>query len=152
QTGAQRSPNPLHEALKIGDTRSKKIGSGEAKFIYYPSCPGRAYYAELRKEFNPEAGAGKWIDTAFDNLRKATMNEILHISGIHPSVTVNASPFVSTQIAALDNKPAVFLANFKGLKSNESAEQLPEEHVTVTFRASKAGAIRFLPFLGPVKT
>ena len=64
---------------------------------------------------------------------------------------VVASPFVSTQIAKVDGKVSVFLANFKGLKSKEVARQTPEQGVKVTFSANGPGAIAFLPFLGTLQ-
>ncbi len=65
-----------------------------------------------------------------------------------PAVEVTASPFVSTQIAAVNGKMCVFFANFKGLRSKEVANQIPEMNVRVTFPAQRAGTIVFLPFLG----
>ena len=63
---------------------------------------------------------------------------------------VEASPFVSTQIAEVDGKPTVFLANFKGLKAGETAQQMPERNVRITFHAPGKGVVYVLPFLGDV--
>jgi hypothetical protein len=61
---------------------------------------------------------------------------------------VTASPFVSTQIASVNGKVSIFLANFKGLKSKEVAQQIPEQNVQVTFTSKRASTVVFLPFLG----
>ena len=148
ETGASRDANPVHELLRIADPAVKKTGKS---FIYYPQCPGRAYYAQLKKEFNQQAAAGVWEQTEFNKLRKAFAAEILKASGLRPPVEVEASPFLATQIASVDGKVSVFLANFKGLKSKEIAQQTPEEDVTVTFSASGPGTITFLPFLGQLQ-
>jgi len=148
ETGASRDANPVHELLRIADPAVKKTGKS---FIYYPQCPGRAYYAQLKKEFNQQAAAGVWEQTEFNKLRKAFAAEILKASGLRPPVEVEASPFLATQIASVDGKVSVFLANFKGLKSKEIAQQTPEENVTVTFSASGPGTIAFLPFLGQLQ-
>jgi hypothetical protein len=66
-------------------------------------------------------------------------------------VQVEASPFVAAQIARVDGKISVFLANFKGLKSREVARQMPEQNVTVTFSVSGPRSVAFLPFLGDVQ-
>jgi len=63
-----------------------------------------------------------------------------------PDIRVNASPLVATQIASVDGKTHVFLANFQGLRSKENAAQTPEKHVEVTVPGKQHG--HFLPFLG----
>jgi hypothetical protein len=56
-----------------------------------------------------------------------------------PAVEVAAGPFVSAQIASVDGKPSVFLANFQGRK---------ETGVRIRFRAPTAAKILALPYLG----
>jgi hypothetical protein len=148
ETGAIRNSNPVDQLLRITDPAEKKTGKN---FMYYPNCPGRAYYAQLQKEFDQQAVAGTWEQTEFNKLRKAFVAEILDVSGFHPAVQIDASPFLSTQIARVGGKVSVFLANFKGLKSKEIAQQAPEENVTIGFSASGPGAIAVLPFLGQLQ-
>ena len=138
----------MHKLLGITNTAQKKASK---KFIYYPNCPGRAYYAQLAKEFNDRAAAGTWEQTEFNKLRRAFAAEIAEVSGLKPAVEVEASPFVVAQIARVDGRVSVFLANFKGLRSKEVAQQTPEQNVTVTFSAGGPGTIAFLPFLGQVQ-
>ena len=145
ETRAPRDSNPVHQLLGIADPARKAVGR---KFIYYPNCPGQAYYARLQKEFSQQAAAGVWGQAGFDKLRKDFTAELLEVSGLKPDIQVEASPFVSTQIARVNGKLCVFLANFKGLKSKEVARQAPEENVTVTFANGPHGSISFLPFLG----
>jgi hypothetical protein len=114
--------------------------------IYRPNCPGRAYYAQLQKEFNQQAGAGTSESAEFSKLRQEFAAEVSKI--VEPAVELTASPFVSSQIAKVDGKVSVFLANFKGLKSKEIAHQTPEQNVKVSFSAKGPGTIVFLPFLG----
>jgi hypothetical protein len=56
-----------------------------------------------------------------------------------PAVEVAAGPFVSAQIASMEGKPSVFLANFQGRK---------ETGVRIRFRAPTAAKIFALPYLG----
>jgi len=114
--------------------------------IYRTNCPGKAYYAQLLKEFNQLAVAGAFESADFNRLRQAFASEVLKLS--KPAVEIAASPFVASQTAIVDGKPSVFLANFKGLKSKEVARQIPEQNIKVAFTAKKPGAILFLPFLG----
>ena len=147
-TGADRPANPVHQLLGITDPGRKKASSTGKRFIYYPQCPGREYYLQLQKEFNEQAASGEFAQARFEGLRKAFAEEILQVSGLKPAIEVEASPFTSTQIAQVDGKPSVFLANFKGLKSNQVAQQAPERDVKIAFHTGKKGAIYVLPFLG----
>jgi hypothetical protein len=140
--------NPVHRLLGITNASAKRAGK---KFIYDPSCPGRAYYAQLRKEFDQQAAAGAWEQAEFNKLRKAFVAEVLAVSGFQPAVQIDASPFLSSQIANVGGKISVFLANFKGLKSKEVAQQAPEENVTIVFSASGPRTIAVLPFLGQLQ-
>jgi hypothetical protein len=70
--------------------------------------------------------------------------------GIQSAVEIAASPFTSAQIARVDGKPHVFLANFKGLKSKENARQMKETGVRVRFSEPNARRVFILPYLGAV--
>ena|SRR2546422_7487964 len=76
--------------------------------------------------------------------------EIKEVSKSKPAAEIEASPFVSAQIARVNGKNHVFIANFKGLKSAQVAEQTPERNVKITFPSQKA-RIYMLPFLGEVQ-
>jgi hypothetical protein len=142
-SGTQVTANPLHEMLGITNPVHKTTGSN---FIYRPDCPGKAYYAQLQKEYDGAAAAGTFEAEEFNALRRAFVADVT--TSWKPAVEVTASPFVSTQIASVDGKSSIFLANFKGLKSKEVAKQIPEQKVKVTFAAQGPGTIVFLPFLG----
>jgi hypothetical protein len=151
ETGASRESNPVHQLLGITNLVHKKIGTSGKRFIYYPSCPGKVYYTQLQKEFDGQAAAGTWEHTEFNKLRNTYAGEILAVSGLKPTVEIDASPFLATQIAMVGGKVSVFLANFKGLKSNEIAQQSPEQNAKITFSTNGPGAIAVLPFLGQLQ-
>jgi hypothetical protein len=92
-----------------------------------------------------------WEQAEFNKLRKGFVAEILEVSGLQPAVQIDASPFLSSQIVSVGGKVSVFLANFKGLKSKEVAQQTPEENVTIAFSASGPRTIAVLPFLGQLQ-
>ena len=147
-TGAQRAVNRLHKILGITNPAEKNAGK---KFAYYPKCPGRGYYAQLMQQFNEPGAAADWEQWEFNKLRRTFASEILEVSGLKPVVELRASPFVAAQIARVDGKVSIFLANFKGLRSKEVARQAPEQDVTVIFAAKGPGTIAFLPYLGDVQ-
>jgi len=126
ETGAARATNPIR--------------------VRYPECPGKAYYAALKKEFNQGAAV------EIDKLKTKYLDQILEGSGYKPGIQIDASPFVSTQIARVDGHLSVFLANFAGLKSKEIAQQTPAQNVKITFSTDAPHSITLLPFLGEPRT
>jgi hypothetical protein len=134
---------------KYDDTGSPRVNA--ALKSDYPNCPGKIYYAVLQKEFNQNAAQGEWDATQFDNARKRYVTQILGASGYKPNVEIDASPFVATQIANVDGKVSVFLANFGGLKSKEIAQQIPARNIKITFSTDRPHKIAVLPFLGDMR-
>jgi hypothetical protein len=100
----------------------------------FPDCPGRAYLADLEKDF-----------TTADPSRGAAF-----LSALAPDsrVRVDASSSVATHVARVDGKVHVFFASFKGLVAGQSAVQAAEQGVRVTVPAAGATQAWFLPFLG----
>jgi hypothetical protein len=151
ETGAERPSNPLHKLLGITDGNRKKVVTSGKKLIYDPQDPGRQFYLKMLEQFDQSDAAGTWAQAEFNKMRAAWVGEILKVSAFKPAVEVTASPFVTTQIANVEGKQSIFLANFKGLKAKENAQQIPEAKVKVTFNAAKPGVIYFLPFMGEVQ-
>jgi hypothetical protein len=151
ETGAERPANPIHKLLGIADPVQEGTGTSRKKFLYYPRCPGGEYYAQLRKEFNELAASGEYQQAQFERLRTAWAAKLLRVSQFKPAVEVETSPFTSTQIAQVDGKIRVFLANFKGLKASQVAQQMSERNVRITFNTGRKGSVYVLPFLGEVE-
>ncbi|MGH9452504.1 MAG: hypothetical protein ACRD2O_00870, partial [Terriglobia bacterium] len=149
--GEQRQPrkqNPVHHLLGIRNTNQKQASRSGPNFLYDPQYPGRAYYEELQKQFDDCAAAGSLQGTRFNQLRRGLVDEVLQNSGLKPAVVIQASPFVSTQIARVEGKLHIFFANFKGLKAKEVAIQKPEERIRITFTNESYSSAHLLPFLG----
>jgi len=141
--------NPLHKALKIDQTVQIPLNPSEVKYVYRPACPGKAYQSAAKQGFKENL----FRDGA--PLRKILQDfqaDIIHVLAYKSTVRVSASPFVAAQIARVDDKPHVFFANFKGLRGNKSAVQIPEQGVVVTLPAGDGAKVRFLPFLGSEQT
>jgi hypothetical protein len=150
-TGAALPSNPVHQLLGITDAAQKKISTSGRRLAYFPKDPGAEYSAALQKEFNPQAAAGTYEQAQFNTLRKAFVDEVVRVASYKPAVEVEASPFVSTQISTVGGATRVFLANFKGLKSNEVAEQMPEKNIKVVFHTDRRGNVFLLPFMGALQ-
>jgi hypothetical protein len=146
-----RAENPVHKLLGITDPAREQIATSPARFIYAPQCPAKAYYSEVEKQFNEYALQGDYKSANFENLRQRLSSEILRLSNSQPVVEIDASPFISTQIAEVNGKVHVFMANFRGLKSNEVPEQVPERNIKIVFWGRRNSKLSVLPFLGKVQ-
>jgi hypothetical protein len=148
ETGAELTRNPVDRLLGFTVAGEKQTSSSGKKFVYYPRCPAREYYAALRTEFDGAAGRGNDRQTRFRGLRQSFLQELVDVSHFRPAVEIDASPFAATQIASVDGSTRVFIANFKGLKANEIAQQMPETNVRVVFHTGRTSPVYLLPFLG----
>ena len=79
------------------------------------------------------------------------MRDLMSESSFEKTVRVEASPFIVTQVASVDGKPHVFLANFKGLRSQENSHQIPEKGIRIHFPAGVGARVFALPYLGEAK-
>ncbi|HOZ20885.1 MAG TPA: hypothetical protein PLO28_03815 [bacterium] len=138
--------NPLHALLGIADAKSPAERAADPAFIYRPACPGKSYgdRAVMQSYNAGEAGAAAPWQVLLTDFKR-DISELLQYK---PAVTLQASPYVAAQIAAVDGKPHLFLANFGGLKAKEVAVPAAEQGVTVTFPGTAASRVHFLPYLG----
>jgi len=104
-----------------------------ANVLRIPGDPGAAYLAALEKDFN---GTTPAVSRGFLDQLKTDA-----------AVAIEASPSVATHIAKVEGKTCVFIANFSGLRSRETAEQTPQD-VRISFPGQAAKAVSVLPFLG----
>ena len=147
----ERTPNPLHTLLGIRQTGRKSAGTGKQEFVYFPDSPGRNYFQQLIKEFDSAAAAGSAQGSEFEKLREAFLTDVMGRSSFEETVRVEASPFVVTQIASVDRKVHVFLANFSGLRSKENSHQIPEKGIRIHFPAGIGARVFALPYLREVQ-
>ena len=143
-----RIPNSLHTWLGIRETGRKSMGAGKQRFVYLPDCPGRQYMRQLVKEFDLAASVGSAAGTESETLRESFMRDVMADSSHERLVQIEASPFVVAQIASVNGRPHVFLANFKGLKREENANQIPEKGIRIYFPAGGGTRVFVLAFLG----
>jgi hypothetical protein len=103
-----------------------------------PVCPGKSHLTVLEKHF---------AEGSLDN-----PTEFLKSLGVSSELLVEASPFIAANIAAVDGKPHVFLANFAGLVPHKIAVPSPQNNVRISVAAGKKRTLHFLPFLGEPQT
>lgn len=141
----KREENLLHTLLNIPDS-SRQIKRRE--FLFYPRCPGKLYFESTEREFDEAAFRGFIHDEQFEETRRTVEHDILDTLQFSPYVRIEASPFISTQIADLNGKAHIYFANFKGLKGREREQQIPEMNVILSLKTGSDTLIWFLPFLG----
>jgi endo-alpha-1,4-polygalactosaminidase (GH114 family) len=104
----------------------------------FPECPGRAYLAALEEDFAKGSSGNP--------------KEFLAALGLSEELRVEASPLIAANIAAVEGKPHIFLANFAGLVPHKVAVPSPQTGVRISVPAERNCTLRFLPFLGELQT
>ena len=106
--------------------------------VRMPECPGKAYGAEIEKDF--ERSSPDAQHEFFANLQGGD------------SVRIQASAQIATSISrTTDGHANVFFANFAGLVPGSNPIQTPQSGVTVTVKSSSDLKGSVLPFLGSVQ-
>ena len=147
-TGARISENPIQEMLTIENKDQKQTSSGKLNYIYSPLCPGKLYSDLCKYEFDISAWKGNDENTSFKNFRDNFFNEVNNHFAYQSQITIEASSFLSTQITSVEKKPHVFMANYKGLKSDKNAKQISEKNVKIKFLNVNRRKVFYLPYLG----
>ncbi|RYG54686.1 MAG: hypothetical protein EOO01_00800 [Chitinophagaceae bacterium] len=109
---------------------------------------GKDYSRLLKTEFDRAAWTANFDKISLYNFLTKFKADLVSKSNHKSDISVDASPFISSQIASVDGKPHVFLANFAGLKSDEVVNQIPEKNIKITFKGNKETKVFYLPFLG----
>jgi len=99
-----------------------------------PDDPGSAYMAALERDFAGRTPAA--VQTFLDQIHA------------EPVVVIDAPPAMATHVANVNGKTCVFLANFTGLRSRETADQVPQGGVRISFSGASVDVLQVLPFLG----
>ncbi|MBS1850499.1 MAG: hypothetical protein JST79_06275 [Acidobacteria bacterium] len=106
--------------------------------VHLESSPGRTHFAGLEKDFAQAT--------------QALAPEFFRLLPQDNSLTVEASPYVAANIASVDGKPHVFLANFGGIVPHQNVKPTPETGARVSVPATRKCKLKFLPFLGEEQT
>jgi len=149
EMGKEHPDNPILNLLNIKDLTQfhKKEGS----FIYLPSCPGSEFYEISRRKYNTFAWEGSMGETEMNRLMTTIREYLEKVMRYTPSLKISASPFISAQPSMVNGKIHIFIANYKGLRKAEVAQQLPELDVEIIFPLAGNNKIYFLPYLGKVQ-
>jgi hypothetical protein len=136
--------------LSENRTRISDLSGKYPLAFYIEGTPETEYYQFIRKNYNQASYKDEKINYEKSQLKKIL--DHIHSGKYSPAVTISNAHFCVVQIASVDKKPTIFLANFSGLKGNENANQFPREDVVITFnKTGRNSEVEFIPFLGSVQ-
>ena len=101
--------------------------------VRFRDNPGKAYMMALEQDFEHAA--------------TDSQKSFLAVLKTGSEISVEAPLEVVTNIAEVDGKECVFIANFTGLRGHENPVQSPV-NVRISFSGRRKQAVSFLPFLG----
>lgn len=101
--------------------------------LRFENDPGQAYMTTLDRDFGQ----------ATPDLQKKFLATLKN----HAEISVDAPLDVVTNIAEVNGKECVFIANFKGLRAHENPVQTPV-NIRITFSGRQRKTLKLLPFLG----
>lgn len=149
EKGNPRSVNPLHELLGI--TNPQKSISKDQILVYQPDNPGKKYQELAHEVYNQSAWSGLPDDklmAAYSSFLRTLKDDLAY----QPTVQINASPFITAQIAKVNGKIHIFMANFKGLKGKENLVPVPEQNIKLIAPGNSNSKVYLLEYLGTVQT
>ncbi len=142
--------NPLHRLFGV-TSQDKKIQTGK-DFIYYPDCPARIYYDEIKNNYNRYARGDTTANAVFIKLLGDFVADLRQQKLVYSSaLEITASPFIATQVAMVDNRIHIFLANFAGLQGGVNASQTAQKNIRITLKDNIQRNCYLLPYLGEVQ-
>jgi len=129
-------------------TRIQDLSQKYPQAFHLEGTPETAYYRFIRRNYNQSAYNGENI--LYENSElKQLLDYISTDNKYTPAITIDNADFCVAQIASVEKRPTIFLANFSGLKGNENANQFPKKDIVVTFnKARRNSKVEFIPFLG----
>ena len=134
--------------LVTNSTRMQDLTKSYPNALGIIGNPERVFYHFLKENYNKSAQNGK--ETLYDNKElNQLLGQIKNAKGYSPTVSIQNADVCAVQIASVNDRTTVFLANFSGLKGNINANQLPAKDIIVTFnKTSRKAQAVFTPFLG----
>jgi hypothetical protein len=115
-------------------TGENSTGMGASQeIVSFPDCPGKAHLSAIEKDMNASEQSGLTFLAALK---------------LDSNLRIEAPPLVATQIARVEDKPHIFLANFAGLVPGKKAMQEPVSNIKISVNDPAAKTLVFLPFLG----
>jgi hypothetical protein len=104
----------------------------------FEKCPAKAYFDQVQRDFG---SASHQFPEAF-----------LSALGVNQEMTVDAPATVATNIASVNGRPHIFIANFTGLVPHKVVIPSTVKGIKISTTIGTAGTLRVLPFLGTAQS
>ena len=146
-TGETAKYNDKRE-ISANQVRMQELSGIYPNAIHISGKQESVFYQFLKDNFN--ASASKGIYPVYENKGiRQLLEQIKNAKGYSPGIKIENADVCVTQIAAVDNKSTIFLANFSGLKGNVNANPFPDKDILVTFyNVNQKSHAVFIPFMG----
>jgi len=146
-TGETAMYNDKRE-ITVNRNRMKELSGIYPNTVHIDRNPETAFYRYLKENFDASVYKGKYPEYENKDLSQL-LDKVKKAKGYSPGVKIENADVCVTQIAAVDNKPTIFLANFSGLQGKANANPLPDKDIFVTFyNAKQKNHVIFIPFMG----
>jgi len=146
-TGETGSYNEKRAEVDDSD-RISQLLKRNPNTAFIAGTPEKDYFLLMKK--HPDDATFNSVSSGFENEGTAKiLDAIAGNANYKPAVSIDNASGCVTQICRVNGLPAVFIANFSGLKSRENAIQIPAKDIKLTFHGldKKMRAI-MIPFLG----
>jgi hypothetical protein len=134
--------------ISANHNRMQELSNTYPNAIRVTGTPERIFYQFLKENYNQSAQKGK--NPVYDNKDLSLLlGQIHNAKNYSPAIQIENADVCVVQIASVNTKPTVFLANFSGLKGKVNANPIPGKGIIITFNNTKRKAQAVLiPFLG----
>ncbi len=134
--------------FSVNRDRMQDLSGAYPNAIRIEGDPGKTFYHFLKENFNTAAYKGNY--PAYENSEAdQLLDKVRDTKGFSPEIVIENADVCVAQIASVNSKPTVFLANFSGLKGSVNANPFPKKNICITFSSAKRNAyVQFIPFLG----
>lgn len=139
------------QEVSLNQSRMQELTNTYPEAIHINGNPERTFYHFLKDNYNKSVQKGKV--PVYDNKDLNQLMSLIHNSkGYLPAISIENADVCTVQIASVNTKPTVFLANFSGLIGRKNANPIPAQNIVVTFTHAKQKAYAvFIPFMGEPK-
>ncbi|HID40248.1 MAG TPA: hypothetical protein EYP36_12145 [Calditrichaeota bacterium] len=146
-SGKPLSHNRIFAALGLKKEKETSYISQKDRYIYYQDSPGELYYQLAQKDSITAARGETDGNTTADDFRENFIRNLIRTFEYRTAGTIEASPFVSMQLAEVDGKKTMFLTNFKGIRAKQNVIPEAAKNITVRFKADQDKRIIMQGFL-----
>ena len=137
-----------HRQLAKNKKRMLELSVAFKNAIHINGIPEKNFQQFLKENFDKSVHNGKY--PVFENREiDELLSHIRNSNTYSPAIDIENADVCVAQIASVDKKPTIFLANFSGLKGKENANPLPDKDIIVTFHHARRNAFAtIIPFMG----